>query len=356
MTDRFAVSFVAWLVLAGCTVPGEREPLPDWVEDDPPTGTDPGTEPQPTSVMKATSAGNNFPVRLRQTGTEEGPCEVRPDGTKEGYQEIDCTVDVNELDLFTQGINWSVYLTPDACIHVKYWHYMYKAWPLGLGPDNVSYTVTDGVVSNEVNSVGGMPYCEYNHGLTLPGAPNCCLGTFTLTITDGETGEITSGVLGWGGVASECYGGAAFNDPEAAFGDDGFPQPHYDYPNASSYTKEMQFDGLSDKFSSTVPLANFYASADHNDDRPAGLKENGFELLGLPDPEPDYVFQCLDRDEEVLAQIKLRIREYNEQSQMIDDGNPDTVGEEPITGLPIDDFADWAVATPGNTSYIGWVE
>jgi hypothetical protein len=355
MNGRFTVSFVAFLAAVGCTVPQERDPLPDWIEDDPPPAT--GTEgPQPTSVMKATAAGNDFPVRLRQTGTEEGPCEVRPNGTVEGYQEVDCTLDVNELDLYTLGIHWSVYLTPDACDHVKYWHYMYKAWPVGLGPTEVSYTVTNNVITNEVNSVGGTPVCNYNHGQFIPGAPNCCLGTFTLTITNGETGEVSSGEIGWGGQPATCYGGAAFDDPEASIALNGFPLPHYDYPNGNAYTKELRFDGLSEKYYSTVPLANFYASADHNDDRPAGLKENNLGIVTLPDPEQDYVFQCLDHDEEVLAEIKLRIREYNEEAQMVDDGDPDTVGEEPLTGLPLDDFDDWAVATPDNTSYIMWAQ
>jgi hypothetical protein len=257
-------------------------------------------------------------------------------------------MDVNELDLFNRGINWSVYMTPGACIYAKYWHYQYEAWEVGQGPGNVSFTVTGGIASNEVNSVGGIPFCPYDYSRIYPGAPNCCLGSYTLTITDGQTGQVSSGLAYWGGLPSSCYNGAAFIDPEMDAADDGFPRPHYEYPNGAAYTKEIHFDGLSDRFYSTVPLASFYNSADHNDDRPAGLK-------GLW-AEPDYVFQCLDHDEEVLGQITIKIREYNEQGEMTDDGNPDTVGEEPITGLPIDDFADWAVATPGNTTFIEWAQ
>jgi hypothetical protein len=345
MNYRFAVSGAACLALVGCTLPEEREPLPDWVEDEPPT-TDTDAPPVPTDTIKVTAGNNDFPVRLRETGTVEGPCEVHPNGTIEGYDEIDCTLDVSELDLFARGVDWSVYLTPGACTYVKYWHYQYEAWEVGQGPGEVSFTVFGDVVTDEVNSVNGIPYCQYDYSLFSTDAPNCCIGTYTLTITDAETGEVTSGLFGWGGRPADCYNGAAFVDPEVELGLDGFPRPHYDYPNGAAYTKEMHFDALSGTFGSNVPLANHYNSADHLDDRPAGLK-------GLW-AEPDYVFQCLDHAEELLGQITLKVREYNEQDQMIDDGNPDTQGEEPITGEPIDDFADWAVATPGNNTFIEW--
>ena len=53
----------------------------------------------------------------------------------------------------------------------------------------------------------------------------------------------------------------------------------------------------------------------------------------------------------MLGHIRLTVREWNEQSEFEQRGDPDTVGTEP-SGGPIEDFADWAVATPGASTYI----
>jgi len=289
--------------------------------------------------------GTGIPSRIWQTGTTD-PCELNIDGTVEGYQTMDCTLDIPELDLFGYGLDFDFTVPFGACDFVTYHHYMYEAWEVGTGPTDVSYDVDAvGNITNEVNSVNGVPACQYDYSRLNTDAPNCCVGNYTLSVTNTDSGVTrVVGPISWGGKPSTCYGGAAYIDPEATFTADGWPTGKIVFTNQTKYDKRFHWDELSTRFISNVPLANHYDPADHDGTMPAGLAGEA--------ASPYYVFRCYDHAEELLGQIRLEVREWNEESEYYANGDPDTTGTEPVSGEPIDDRNDWATATPGSTDFI----
>jgi len=337
-------------LLAACQTDTPQQNLPDWSAgyDDGTSTVDTGTPEVPSGALAVTVPTNTgIESRIHVTGATD-PCEIYPDGTVEGYEETDCTIDIPELDLYGYGLNYDLTVPAGACEFVVYSHYMYEAWEVGTGPDEVSYEVdATGNIVNEVNSVGGVPYCEYDYTWQSSDSPNCCIGSYTLTVYDAAADETTTyPPLGWGGNPSDCYDGAAFYDPEATFSDDGWPLARIVFLQETAWTRRFTWPELSSRYYSNVPLANHYDPADHEGTLPAGLA--GYWA------QPQYVVECYDHAEELLGRITLNVQEWNEEAEYMAEGDPNTTGTEPISGEPIDDRNDWATATPDATSFIEW--
>jgi hypothetical protein len=331
--------------------------LPDWgagyegdggVPDGGPDGTADGGPDGGDLRMALFSADDiGIPTRLYEQGTTTD-CAIDIDGTREGRQEIICRMEWNELDLSANGLVFDLHVPAGACEWLEYWYYQYEAFPTGDGPATVSYTVDDlGQYTNEVNSIHGEPYCSTDYRRwTNPEWPNCCEGTYVLTVTDAETGEQTTyPPQSWGGRASACYDGAAFADDEAVFDRDGWPVRKYVFLARAAFDKRFDKIGPSAlDYHTNVAFANYYDPADHDGTEPAGFTGEH--------SEPYYNFYCLDHAEEVLGSIRLVVREWNEEKEFDANGDPDTEGLEPGTNYPINDLWDWKDATPGSTTWI----
>ena len=134
------------------------------------------------------------------------------------------------------------------------------------------YTVDGGSIRDEINSIHGEPFCRYDYRVPGDDAPNCCLGTYVLEVTDAASGQVsTSPPRAWGGKASDCYGGAAFLWPQAHFDEDGWPLAYYCHLNYAARTERFEWPDVSWPFSTNVPLASYYDPADHEGGKPAGL-------------------------------------------------------------------------------------
>ncbi len=349
-----------FLALAACVPLEERDPLPDWVGEQE-VGTAPGvtdvtdiTDVDPTAfALLAPPRGEiGWDVVVHDdTDDWASACEVFPDGTLEGYVTQDCLLEIHELDLWAGGLHFDFVVPEGVCDWVAWGHYQYEAWEVGVGPTEVLIEFDeDGDIVGGEHHVEGTPVCEYDHGSQVPDAPNCCLGTYTVTTY--ETGEdpaadgTTSPTQFWGGDASNCYGGAAFIDPEASFTEDGWPRDTIVLVDQERFEKRFEFPNLSANFRTNVPLANHYEPDDHDGTSPASLR--GFAA------RPYYEFTCYDHAMEVFAHLRLQVREWNEMAEFAlgPDGDPATVGVEPVSGHPIDDIAAWGVATPGDELFI----
>lgn len=334
-----AVSLFA--CFAGCSNKVTRNPLPDWTSSDETDGggvdgAPPVIAPGMFGITVPASVG--YPSRTRVLGTSNQPCAI-PLGearTAGPANAIECVIDMDELDLFAQGLAFDIATPPGGCDYVLYEPYLYASWPQGTGPLTVSYTVQpDGTFSDEVNSQNGVPTCKLDHSKTTVGGPNCCEGSYTLTITSAMTGKSTTKVANWGGISPDCYDGAAFLVADAKLDSAGFPVDTIYTVNREMQQIPIRHTRLSDKYPRiTVPLANFV-----DDGRDGGAAPIA---LTLGRSRPRYTISCRDHADEVLGQITLNVREWNEKAELAKDGNPNTTGVEPLSGSPIDDYSDWA--------------
>ncbi len=284
-------------------------------------------------------------MRLHVTGGTGDCVAENHSGTPAGLRAVECTADIQELDLHGPGLSFVLHTPPGLCAYLIYWWYQYEVWEVGEGPEIVSYTVDNqGGFTDEVNSRGGVPYCRYDYRDLGARAPNCCLGSYVLSVTYAQTGKVAVyPPRSWGGEPAKCYGGAAFLWPEAKFDADGWPLTYYQLTNYTETTTRFDWPDVAALYRTNVPLASYYQAADHGGGKPAGLAGQW--------AEEHYNLVCADHAYEWLAHIKLDVREWNEEAEFERGGNPDTVGTEPC-GQPIDDFADWAVATPGPATFL----
>ena len=360
---RATLIALALSVVAGCDdTEKDREPLPDWSEgydigrfdiDAGPSDSGAGSDSDsgvvrhpdvpPGHFALAIPEDTPYPIRLRRTGSNNAPCSFPAAGER---NEITCTLDMDELDLWVLGLKYDVVVPEGMCDFLYYRSYMYANWKVGPGPSEVSYTKhADGTYSDEVNSENGRAVCDFDYTDRYSAAfdaPNCCQGGYSLTITSAESGESSTSSHQWGGDSSGCYYGAAFLDKEAVFTSDGFPTGKFLYVNREGLNKTIEYEGLSDKYASNVALANHWDPSEH-DGMPAALRADR--------ASPYYEFLCLDDADEILGHIRLVVREWNEEVEFDKDGNPDSEGTETGWGTPLNDITDWADLTPGDDTF-----
>lgn len=378
MRTRSAAFLLLTLGLAACE-DGARGDLSDWSEhysDTNPEQSDDGgasgdggsTIPDDiTAFAVRAPADLGYDVRLTEKGDSSTACELTVPDDYTGYQSMDCILEMNELDLYGNGLDFEVTIPEGACDYVLYWHYMYQAFPIGVGPDVVSYTVTtDAEITDEVNIINGVPYCEYDYSLADNDAPNCCLGSFRYVITYEQEGGppevIESPYYDWGGDPAECFAGAAYLWPEASFTEDGWPTGTIEFVDLGAWYRRFTWDELSSSYWTNVNLANYYDPADHDGSLPAGFQPLSTDVqaaIGFAvDPNPYYHFQCTDNAWEVKAELRLQVREWNEEVEFYAEGDPDS-GEgdtEAGSGSPLNDVGDWRDVAPGDSTFNGLVQ
>jgi hypothetical protein len=304
-----------------------------------------------------------YPIRLYLLNTEDTPCAVKQGDSINA--DIQCMMDMDEDDLFFSGLTYDIVAPKGMCDFVSYSSYMFQNFPTVVGPAEVSWTVEEnGTYTDEVNASNGKPRCDYDFSLRYPEsarAPNCCEGSYTQTITDAKSGKTSVSTGDWNGKLSECYHGAAYLDKEARFSDDGWPADTIFYTDRKAFLHTVGYKGLSDKYGGdilhcdeeerglNILLANYYDPADHNMSKPAAF--NTDSVLQRSVLQPYYEFLCLDDATEIIARVRLVVREWNEEAQFDIRGNPDTEGCEPVWNAPINDEFDWKDQTPGDSDY-----
>jgi hypothetical protein len=336
----------AALLLVGCT-PSTGADLSDWSA---------GFERDTDTGLPSTQEGIGFSIvipydvpydtRLSSSGSTEA-CSVDVPDSPETFEGIECTLDINELDLYGSGLTFEVYVPPGSCEYLIYSFYTYEAWESGVGPSTVSYTVnTDGSITDEKNIFDGDPYCEYNYTLFDPDHPNCCIGSYTLIENNLLSGSVTEVPKSWDGELSQCYDGAAYAYDGTVSDSSGFPMDTIEPLFGSSFNTRFVWGSVNDRYATNVVFSNYYEPADHDGGPPAGLTGEY--------SQPFYSFRCYDAAEELKSKIDLVVREWNEVSEFDAEGDPQTTGVETASGEPIDDLRDWAIATPGGDTYIGF--
>jgi hypothetical protein len=300
--------------------------------------------PEAFSIRKSPKV--RWPMRVARLPDLDSPCAIETSG-KLGFakgKNIQCMIDVNELDLWVLGLQIDIGVPEGACDMLAIESYRYENFEVGTGPTAVSFTQhDDGTFSDEINARDGKPSCRYDYRSY---GPNCCLGEYALKVKNAETGKVTSAKGKWEGKPADCYYGAAFLDKDAKFTEEGWPEDRIVYAGRKYLRVEMDYDGVSDKYASNIALASYVQAADHDKMLPAGLR-------GLW-ARPTYAFTCLDDAAEIIARIDVTVREWNEEVEFNRPGDSNTTGTEAgwdISWDQIDDLTDWKTQTPGSSEF-----
>lgn len=328
------------VLLLACNDEGEKGPLPDWSDGyEEPTSdggiSDAGHLPIFGTLAMEIPESVQYPVRLYRKGNQNLPCAIDEQAAADFEErDIECMLDINELDLFVLGFEYRAVAADGMCDFVLHGGPMFATFPVGMGPAVVSYTRhEDDSVSEEVNAEAGQPKCPFDHA---PNGPDCCYGDYILVVTSAATGLETVSHHSWGqiGDLAECYEGGAFYGSDLPIAGNGFPADRIVHVDRGGYSDIRAFGGISGTHPRiSYPLANFYDPDDHGGQAP--------EPFLAPGAREHYELTCLDDAEEIVARIRLTVREWNEVREHERSGDPDTEGTEPDWETPINDLLDW---------------
>lgn len=301
---------------------------------------------------------------LHLSGSDfQAPCAVDPSATDFSDRDIECMVEVDELDLVMYGLSFTTQISGANCAHVSYTPYYYFSAPAGPGPTAVAYEVNEDseIIAHDINgfSAGNAPYCPYDY--SHAGGPNCCTGNYSLTVTkpDGDGGtETETTQRSWGGSASACISGAGTLDEMK----DGMPATVY-YANSAEagggLAISKSYSGVLGRLSGrglrarpgyttgnainsltasgrlgpmgfmSLFLANYVEPANWGGGEPEGLAQAYYE------------FTCYDPAHEETGRIRLVVREWNVAVPYA----PGSLARADEVGMDgdyyLNDFGDW---------------
>jgi hypothetical protein len=265
--------------------------------------------------------GNSF--------TYDVPCTV-PDGTQANAPgadptkfDINCIVEMEELDMYFNGITLQYNVPSDMCTYFRYQTpYFFKFAP-GYGPPTAKSSVdANGNITDIANTIDGVPYCPFDYSSSSGGGttgPNCCFGTYTLVQVT-TSGTTFSPNTPWGGSYADCLDGPAMDTQTKTTL--GFPEPSLAYVSGSGVNSTyVVASPISKTYSGNVFTANYF---DHTGATPNAFNPangNTPPTAGVLGPytgfqipvqtESYFNFECLDRDDEIQARIRLSIRSWD---------------------------------------------
>ncbi len=272
-------------------------------------------------------------------------CKIDPNATSVAERNIICYLEVEELDLYANGINLDISVSENDCEYVFEYHYYYFKREAGAGETTVRLFRDGGGNLDDcdtpVGSAGGEPSCAYDYSGTA--GPNCCVGQYDVEVySDSACTTLDAADAAnqtnqeWGGQLSSCLAGpgteSAFKVEEGIT--EGFP--------AVTFTQtESQTGGVTLNFTPAAPvtgrlpnvaLANFYSPALFAGGEP--LELNGQETIapeGIEStaaqaaaaaagstiiPARYYTWACADSGQEILGRIRLVVREWNTKNEI----------------------------------------
>jgi hypothetical protein len=336
--------------------------------------------------------------KLHKNGANwDTTCSVAPSATGSD-KNIYCTMEANEEDLYFNGFQLQYNAPADMCYYHWFLPYFFENFEIEFGPTGIIpiFIDADGNagIDNETSGAGagildtvypttvagaiaaslefyienGEAKCIYDYSSQFDGAPNCCLGSKSIRTRtfDASTNAYSNAVTNdgeWGGNAASCLEGAAIRSPDVAKDADGFPLAELIYTGTNGLNKlftshkpiELQGAG-------TMLLANYFKTSEHSGGVPLPLRSYLATQATLGNHFYRYYeFRCLDRNSDLLARIRLQVRDYDEYAELQKGGaangdpvgNPDSgfwnfanSGTRPVEPAPFDDhylndFFDW---------------
>jgi hypothetical protein len=296
---------------------------------------------------------------IHKSGDFDSSCSVAANETSYANQDITCIVEVEELTGAANGIKMVLNSQPGMCKYVWHYPFFYFGEDYGQGPTAVvanfdaagnfsAAAVAAGPVSS-ITGAGtfgpdGSVRCNYDY--STDEGPDCCYGDYTLrTITPtSDTTETKS----WTGKPGNCVSGSG-GVTAPRYTPTNMPLGYY-YPSKVGYNEE--FDTGKTKIINPIDSSLFYANYY------SGAAPAAFKLAGTYPGNPYYTWMCLDDASEIVARIRVQIREWNSAAEfeLEASGDPDATGAEPNWGDAVNDHQDWLDVITGGDGFPGMAE
>jgi len=305
----------------------------------------------------------------------DSACEINKDSIPSD-ETIECLIEGPELDMQNHGGVSIHYNVPkDMCDYFEIKPFAYwQAYP-GRGPAKVFIDESSamGATCEITDDSGARQTCpttrqqafqmglraffngdvqcayDYTNNESLGEAPNCCIGDYELVRTD-SSGTDTSDQE-WGGKPGNCLSGPGTRLAVGADETTAYPL-HEIKPVAITGINDVlnvtdATSGISDYYN--FDFANFIED-ENNPPAAFGAITNPnnetFSRDMVQNPSNYYQFTCIDKADEVIARINLRIREWNDKESFLQykeaglGGANSSGAETGITG-DIQDIWDW---------------
>lgn len=338
------LSLVVCLTVAGCSGVSNDDdfdvPTSSGDGDNPPVGT----VTQSSFYVRAYDTGR-YLTHTRLSSDFDTACEIASSDT---YEDIVCYIDINEGDLYYNGIEFQYNVPANMCKYLTrstYWYYNYE---VGTGPatgtinidkDSDTYTCDlDGAGSQncsaetevKLDADTGLLSCIYDH--TLTDGPNCCMGSYEFDVLTTESATTTQSVLKgkWGGDIESCIGGPGKTSWE-----------HYSKTGYPSNVITYADDGLNSTYSITAPIespnggttwnvANFYTETGTPHSHTGFIDTVTTSSLpyfvapiddrngsAVSTANIGYTFACLGESHEIKNRITVYVREWDVYSDFL---------------------------------------
>jgi hypothetical protein len=332
---------------------------------------------------------------LHQDGNFSQPCSAQA-GT-----DMACILEADELDLYAQGMSLNYNVPTGMCSYMRMQPYFYYQYQPGIGPTQVTITTPPSGTPVETDSNDGIPTssnanqtktivsgytsttatCSADY--TSSGGPNCCGGSYSLTLTTPATSPSTSPVTtvstqSWGGNPNNCLVGPGVDSQIHETGSPG--DPRIGYPEASLFTLDgvalnknyVVQSPLTKGYVTNAYIANFWQSgttgyypllttgpttgapnAIQGPNVIAGSIESGCQDGPFCTGNPWYEFVCEDPASDYVARIRVMVRSWTSdvnfrsfianQTNLPANGTYNLYGNEPapFSEQPIEDLETW---------------
>lgn len=294
-------------------------------------------------------------------------------------RDLSCVMEVPEEDLYFHGAKFQYNFPTGMCYYTHVLPYYFENFEIGFVSRSVGSIFVG--VAGDIGTAGGAagsiatpyadgtngfdsgcdnggdwdwdyeakaPFCCYDHSKRSSFAPDCCSGRliYQPRFWNDDENAFSSGdsvTLKWEQqTLSQCLSGAAM-DAAWIKGPGGYPLIEIRQVLDKGLNAEFVPSPLISR-GGTLEHASLYFANYFKPSQHSGLPDSTPVPLNRDFGNPHYEFICMDRAREVLARIRMSVREWNEfgEFSLGTSGDPDTVGAE--TDFPeytLDDFSDW---------------
>jgi hypothetical protein len=257
------------------------------------------------------------------------------------------------------------YNTPaEQCAFQQYYPYYYYQFAPGDGPGTVAETITDGVITTLSYSGGDAGSSVYANSQTTyacsfdysgeadgpgPAGPNCCGGSYWLTVTTVTTGSPNTvsppTLMQWGGDFTNCLAGPAVaSQPKDVAG---YPEPVLTFLNDTTINSTYVVPAPIQQIykSTNVYASNYWAGSytvSESNPIPASVPlafwpSNPAKVSGThsaPPANPWYEWDCLDDSGDYVNRIRVLVRSWSSNSAFAQQGTAGIAGPQ---GPPFSD-------------------